>query len=91
MQHSPIQGTCDRTSATVDVVVISGAEMSTLKHVVDVASGEAVQALNGSAHDVVPYGGVECSLLCDNGDLESCAAFTQWISEVKRTWPYLVC
>jgi len=54
--------------------------MSTLKKVVDVASGEAVQALNGSAHEVLSYGGVECSLLCDNGGLESYTAFAQWIS-----------
>jgi hypothetical protein len=58
VQHFSIQGTRDKITSTVDVVVISGE-----KNAVDVASGEVVQVLKGSAHDVQPYGGVECSLL----------------------------
>ena len=54
-------------------------EMSTLQNVVDVASGELVQALDAQ-HDLSLYSGVACSLPYDDGFLGFYTAFTQWIS-----------
>lgn len=81
MQHSSIPRNTRQNYPTIDVFVISGAETSTLKTVVNAASSEAAQTLSGSVYDVLSYGGVGCCpLLCDNGGLESHTAFTQWIS-----------